>query len=135
MNKALKVSMAAYGIGGLFFGLSYLIFPTQMSQAQGAEVITDFLRGSKMTLGAALVPAGIFVALAARDPIKNISWVRFAAAFALLFFSVAIYVGVFVYQEFGRVWLGLIIHGPFAALFLILYPRRAAGRNLGSQPS
>lgn len=131
MIKALKIAMAAYGIGGILFGLSYLIFPTQMAESQGAGVITDYLLATKMTLGAALVPVGIFVLFAARDPIKDITWVRFATVFSLLFVSLAVYVGLFVYEEFERVWLGLIIHGPFAALFLVLYPRRIAGHDQG----
>lgn len=131
MTKALKVTMAAYGIAGTLFGLSYLIIPTQMSEAQGAEVITDFLIANKMTLGTALVLVGVSVIFAARDPINNITWLRFAAAFALAFALLSVYVGLFVYEEFDRVWLGLIIHGPFAALFLVLYPRRIAGHDQG----
>lgn len=64
--------------------------------------------------------------IAARDPIRQIQWVRFAIAFALLFVAVSVYLGLFVRNEFRSVLDGILIHGTFATLLLIFYPWRAA---------
>lgn len=109
MTKALKITMGIYGIGGTLVGLSYLFFPRE---------------DVRMVLGASLVAVGTFVVIAARDPIRNILWVRFAIVFALLFTAVSIYLGAVVRGEFRSVLDGIFIHGTFAVLLLILYPRQ-----------
>lgn len=125
MTRALKIAMATYGIGGALFGLSYLLLPEEMSELQGAEVISPYLIGTKMVLGASLVAVGTFVVIAAWDPIRNVLWVRFAIVFALLFVGVSIYLGAFGKAEFSEVADGILIHGTFAALLLLLYPRQS----------
>jgi len=124
MTRALKIVLATYGIGGGLFGLTYLIFPEQMAELQGAEAITPYLIGTKMVLGASLVAVGTFVVIAARDPIRHILWVRFAIVFALLFTAVSACLGLFVKAGFSEVLDGILIHGTFATLLLILYPRQ-----------
>ncbi len=122
MNKGLKIAMTAYGIGGALFGLSYLLIPDRMSEIQGAEVLTSFLTATKMTLGASLVAVGVFAAIAARDPIRNILWVRFTIVFATLFLGVAIYSGAVLFEDMGEAAVGWVIHGTFAVALLALYP-------------
>ena len=109
MTKALKITMATYGIGGTVVGLLYIFTPRE---------------DVRKVLGASLLAVGIFVAIAARDPIRHILWVRFAILFALLFTAVSIYLGAVVRGEFRSVLDGISIHGTFAALLLILYPRK-----------
>lgn len=124
MTKALKITMATYGAIGILYGLSYLLIPDQMSTLQGAEV-SDFLIAIEMTLGASVLAVGIFVVIAARDPILHLLWVRFAIVFALLFFATAVYSGLALFTDFSQAMVGVILHGVFAALLLFLYPRRA----------
>jgi membrane associated rhomboid family serine protease len=109
MTKALKITMATYGIGGTVVGLLYIFTPRE---------------DVRKVLGASLLAVGIFVVIAARDPIRHILWVRFAILFALLFTAVSIYLGAVVRGEFRSVLDGISIHGTFAALLLILYPRK-----------
>lgn len=131
MTKALRIVLATYGIGLTVVGLSYLFLPEEMSELQGAEELSAFLIGTKMVLGASLLAAGVFLVIASRDLIRNILWVRFAIVFALLFVAVSLYLGLFVKAEFSEVVDGILIHGTFAALLLILYFRqrlRAGGQ-------
>lgn len=109
MSKALKIVMATYGIGLTVVGLLYIFTPRE---------------DVRKVLGASLLAVGIFVVIAARDPIRQIQWVRFAIVLALLFTTVSIYLGAVVRGEFRSVLDGIAIHGTFAALLLILYPRR-----------
>lgn len=109
MTKALKIVLATYGIGLTVAGVLHFFF---------AEV------DDERTLGVALVAVGPFLFIAARDPIRQVQWVRFAIVFALLFTAVSIYLGAVVRGEFRSVLDGIAIHGTFATLLLILYPRQ-----------
>jgi len=109
MMKALKITMGTYGIGGTLVGFLYIFTPQE---------------DVRKVLGASLLAVGIFLVIAARDPIRNILWVRFAIVFALLFTAVSIYLGAVVRGEFRSVLDGIFIHGTFAVLLLILYPRK-----------
>lgn len=128
MTTARKVTMAAYGVGGSLFGIFYLFFPEQSSAMQGAEAMSAYLIATKMTLGASLVAVGAFTAIAARDPIANILWLRFAISFALLFLAVALYSGAVLFDSLSRASVGIVIHGLFAGLLIAVYPWRAADR-------
>lgn len=110
MNKALKLVLATYGVGLTLVGLSYILF-------QELDV--------RKVLGGTLLAVGPFLVLAARDPIRNIQWVRFAIVFALPFVGVSVYLGLFVRDDFLSVLDGILIHGAFATLLLVFYPRQA----------
>jgi hypothetical protein len=127
--------MTVYGIGGSLFGLFYLVFPEQSSVMQSGEAASAFLVATKMALGASLLAVGIFVAAAARDPIKNILWARFAIAFALSFLAVALYSGAVLFASFSQALLGETIHGLFAALLIAFYPWGWRRRDRGLSPS
>ncbi len=125
MNKALKVAMSVYGTGGTLFGLFYLFFPRQAAAMQGFQADSAYLVATKMALGASLVAVGIFVIIAARDPIKHILWVKFAVVFAILFLAVALYSGFRLFADVSQASVGIIIHGLAAAALLAFYPWRA----------
>jgi hypothetical protein len=124
MNKALKVAMSFYGIGGTLFGSLYLFFPRQATAMQGFQADSVYLVATKMALGASLVAIGIFVSVAARDPIRHILWVRFAISFAILFLAVALYSGFRLFDEISQASVGITIHGVAAFVLLGLYPWR-----------
>jgi len=124
MTKALKVAMSVYGAGGTLFGLFYLFFPQQAAAMQGFQADSAYLVATKMALGASLVAVGVFVIIAARDPIKHILWVKFAIVFAILFFAVALYSGFRLFTDFGQAIVGVTIHGVAAVALLALYTWR-----------
>lgn len=131
MIKALKITMAVYGIAGSLFGLFYLLAPQQAIAMQSPESIaTPYLIATKMSLGAGLLGGAFFAALAARDPIKNILWVRYAIVNAALFLAVALYTGFVLHGDIIEAMVGIVIHGGFGTALLILYPRGAAINQL-----
>lgn len=137
MSKALKVAMSVYGIVGTLFGLFYLFFPRQATEMQGFQADSTYLIATKMALGASLVAVGIFVIAAARDPIRNILWAKFAITFSMLFLSVALYSGFRLFAEVSQASVGIIIHGVAAAALLALYPwsrRRKSEKSLLTEP-
>ena len=121
MVKALKGTMTAYGAVGLVFGLAYVLFPRQAAELFGVEDVTPYLLSTKTALGASLVAIGIFVIIAARDPIKNSLWVKYSITFAFFFFAVAVYSIVAGYTDFAQSIVGLIIHAAFGILQIVFY--------------
>jgi hypothetical protein len=129
--KALKITMAAYGISGSIFGLLYLLAPQQAIAMQSPEsVATPYLIATKMALGAGIFAPAFFAVLAARDPIKNIQWVRYGIVNAALFLSVALYTGFILQGDIIEAIVGIVLHGGFGTALLVLYPRR----TLTNQP-
>jgi len=130
MIKALKISMATYGIIGSLFGLFYLLAPQQAIAMQSPESIaTPYLIATKMALGAGILGAAFFATLAARDPIKNILWVKFAIVNAGLFSLVALYSGFVLFEGVVQAIVGIVLHGGFGIALLVLYPRGAANQS------
>jgi hypothetical protein len=124
MKKALKLAMSVYGTGGTLFGLLYLFFPRQAVAMQGSQSDSAYLVATKMALGASLVAVGIFVIIAARDPIRNILWAKFTMVFAGLFLTVALYSGFRLYEDVSQASVGIIIHGVALIALLAFYPWR-----------
>ena len=119
----LKATMILYGLGNAVFGVLYLVAPDQLALMQGAESASAYLTSTKMALGAGLAVAGVFIVIAARDPVKRLLWVKFAIALAVLFSAVAWYSGLVLFDDLGQASTGVIIHGVFALLLLALYPK------------
>lgn len=125
--KALKITMATYAICGSLFGLFYLLAPQQAIAMQSPEsVATPYLIATKMALGAGIFAPAFFAALAARDPIKNIQWLRYSIVNAALFLSVALYTGFVLHGDVIEAIVGIVIHGGFGTALFILYLRGAA---------
>jgi hypothetical protein len=125
MNAALKVVMTIYGAIGAMFGLAYLFVTRQAIAIQGFEGDPSaYLVSNKMVLGTSILVVGIFVIIAARDPIKHILWVKFTIVFATLFLTVALYTGFVIFADLSQAIVGIIIHGVSAVALLISYPWR-----------
>jgi hypothetical protein len=119
--------MATYGIVGSIFGLLYLLAPQQAIAMQSPEsVATPYLIATKMALGAGILAPAFFAALAARDPIKNIQWVRYSIVNATLFLSVALYTGFVLQGDIVEAIVGIVLHGGFGIALFVLYPRGAS---------
>jgi hypothetical protein len=138
MKNALKMTMTVYGAVGTLFGLWYIILPRQAIEIQSPNgVVTAYLVGTKMALGASILAVGIFLMIAARDPAKNILWAKFAVVFATLFLAVALYSGFLLYGDVSVALVGIIIHGVAAAALLAFYPwsgRRTREQAASSKP-
>lgn len=124
MIKALRVVMIIYAIIGILFGLAMIFIADQLREWFNYAQAPDDVRYFTTALGAMFISSGVFVFMAARDPIKNISWVKYAILLALLSLCAALYTWVRGYSDFSQVGLAMIIHAVFAALLFIFYPWR-----------
>jgi hypothetical protein len=126
MIKALKVTMIVWSIIVIFIGLVYIFFPDQLLDMGGYEKGSGLVVYLLALLGICYIPAGAFVIIASRDPLKHIMWLQFAIAVAILTVVVvasSIGRGLVTFNQEG---IPLIINAVFAVLFLALYPYRAA---------
>jgi hypothetical protein len=129
MAKALKVVMIVYAVTGILFGLATILVPEQMAEWFSGPVPSDYERYLMASLGMANIAAAVFIIMAARDPIRNMNWVKFAIVWALIWVATILYALVRGYVDFDQQGIALIIHIVFAALFLILYPWKEKQRS------
>ena len=126
MIRGLKVVMIIWAVIAILLGLVYIFIPSQFADMVGFEhgpISTLYLLAM---LGITFVAIGAFLIIAARDPLKNILWVQFAIAWAILAVVVeasSIGRGFVTFEQVGT---GLIIDAVFAVALLALYPWRAA---------
>ncbi len=128
MIKALKVTMIVWGIIGILYGLAYVFIPNQYGDMFGFEKTPEYVLGLIASLGGCFIAVAVFIIAAARDPLRNISWVKFAILFSVLNLVTESYSVIRGYVDFAQAGMGIILYAIFAAAFLVFYPwRRASG--------
>jgi hypothetical protein len=76
--------------------------------------------------GVHMVAVGIFLIIAARDPINHILWVKYVIVLAILSLAAQLYSLILGHITLGSALTPIIIHAVFAAALLAFYPWRAA---------
>ena len=125
MIRALKVTMIVYGAVGIFTGLVYVIIPRQLDEIFGYELGPAYIAAIEVSLGMCFIAACIFLIAAARDPLRYISWVKFAILFAILTLVGDIYSIIRGYIDFSHAAIAITINAIFSAALLAFYPWRA----------
>jgi hypothetical protein len=126
MIKALRVVMIAWAVVGILFGLGFILVPEQMVASVGFQSGPPYVPYFLGLLGMAYVVSGVFVIMAARDPLKDVRWVKLALAWTLLDIVAVLYHIIRGNVTFGQAGFVLFIDGIFTILFLVFYPWRAA---------
>ncbi len=126
MIKPLKVTMIVYAVIGIVFGLVYIFVPRQLAAMFGHETGPAGVTELAATVGVSLVAVGIFLIIAARDPIKHILWVKYAIVLAILSLAAQLYSFILGYINLEAALTPIIIHAIIAAALLAFYPWRAA---------
>ena len=124
--KALKVVLIVYAVIGILLGLAFIIIPDQMSDWFNVAVFADFPKYILALLGAQFIVGSVFLIMATRDLVRNILWVKYAIAHAIVDALVAAYALIQDYGDFTSVGAALIIHAVFAVLLLVFYPWKAS---------
>jgi hypothetical protein len=122
MIKGLKVAMIVYAVIGILMGLAYIFLPDQFLEMGGFEEGPAYVAAFEAVIGASYIAACVFLIIAARDPLKNILWVKFATLFAILQFAAELYSFIRGYTNFEQGGMAIIVHAVFAVAFLALYP-------------
>jgi len=129
MIKALKVTMIVWGVIGILFGLAYIFIPTQLGEMFGFEKGPAHGYAMLASLGGSFIAVSVFVIAAARDPLRNISWVKFAILYSLVGLVMELYSVIRGYVDFAQAGMGIILWAIFAAAFLVFYPWRRASSS------
>ena len=125
MLKALKVTMIVWGVFHIILGLAFIFVPEELGEMfgyteEGPEYMLSFLA----SLGVGMIAPGVFVIVAARDPVKHILWVKFAILCAVLTLVVELYSVIQGYVTFDQAMMSIILPAVFAAALLVFYPWR-----------
>jgi hypothetical protein len=127
MLKALKILIIIWAAIGILWGVGMVFAPQQMGAMMGYETegpaYVPYLLAS---IGVSLiVSASFIIAAMTRDLLKNILWVQFAIAGAIISVAVAAYSMLMGFVTFEQAGVGMIIDGAFFIAFMALYPWRA----------
>ncbi len=124
--------MIVYAVIGILFGLTFIFLPSIVAGMFGLDAVPPTTSAIGAVLGASFISACIFLIVAARDPIKNILWVKYVIVFAILSFAAELSNVPRGYEGFDQALEGIVIHGLFAVLFLIFYPWHRKESNVAT---
>ena len=126
MIRALKVTLIVWGVKHILLGLALIVAPHQTASMMGFMEVASagvYLGG---LWGAGLLAASVWLIAAARDPLRNIAWVKFVILLSLLGLVVQLYSVIVGAVGFSQAGVGIIQDAIFAAAFLAFYPYRTA---------
>jgi len=126
MIRALKVVLIVYGAIGILWGLALILIPRELGDMLGYEHGPEYVVAFLASLGVCLIAPSVFLIAAARDPLRHISWVKFAILWAILIVVVELYSVIQGFVDFSQAGMTIILNAVFAVAFLVLYPYRAA---------
>ncbi len=126
MIRGLKVALVVWGVVHILLGLALIITPYQVGSMFGFGEIAGYVPYIMALWGAGFIAASVWVIAAGRDPLRHISWVKFVILLSILGLVVQLYSIVQGAADFSQAGVGIIEDAVFAAVFLALYPYRAA---------
>jgi hypothetical protein len=115
MIRAMRVTLVAYGVIWIILGMMLLLAPEQLYASQPFFCAI---------LGAGYIATSLFLISASIDPVRHISWVKFAVLWTLLSVVTQLYCVIKGYTTFNATAWSLIINAFFAVFFLGFYPWR-----------
>jgi hypothetical protein len=124
MIRALKVVLIVFGVIEILLGLSLVIIPDQAASMAGVSEVSGYLIYTMASLGMCLIAPGVFLIVAAWNPLRHINWVKFAILWCILGVVGGLYSIVRGALDFNHVGMQIIMDAVFALVFLALYPYR-----------
>jgi len=125
MMQVLKVALIVFGAIHILLGLAFILAPNQTATMMGFGEIGDPAVYIAAICGVTFIAASVWLIIIARDPLKHITWVKFAILWPLLGIVVQLYLVVQGVVDFSQARLGIIDDAVFAVVFLAFYPYRA----------
>jgi hypothetical protein len=124
MIKVLKIAMIVWSVIGILLGLGFIISPEQLISMAGFEKGPAYMPYFLTLLGIAYLSSGIFMVIAARDPLKHIILLQLVIVWSLVDALAASYFIIRGNVSFSQVGWVPIYDGIFVIAFLALYPWR-----------
>jgi len=127
MLRGLKVALIVYGAISILVGLAFIVVPNQVAASMiGLEEMPESMLYFMMMGGVMDMAVGVWLIVVGRDPLRHITWVKFAILLSILSVVAGSYSVVQGAVDFSQVGTGIVLHAVFAAAFLAFYPWRAA---------
>ena len=126
MVRGLKVALILFGAISILSGLAHIIVPYQLASMVGFGEIADYVPYLMAMVGICFIAPGVWLIVAGRDPLKHITWVKFAILWSILAVVAGLYSIIQGAVNFSQVGMVIILDAVFAVAFLALYPYRAA---------
>ena len=117
--------MIIYGALSILLGLMLIVAPNQAAIMFGFREITDYTKYFMALCGISFIAPGVWLVIAGRDPLRHITWVKFAVLWSILAVVAGLYSIVQGVVTFSQAGTGIILDAIFAVAFLVLYPYRA----------
>ena len=126
MIRALKVVMIVYGVMLILVGLMDIFAHDTVIKMFGITGAASYVKWLGEVIGALYIAIGVWIIAAGRDPLRNISWLKFVILKCILLVVITAHSILAGFVDFSQVGQMIIIYGIFAVVFLALYPWRAA---------
>ena len=129
MLKALKVVMTVYVVVHVLLGLIDITMHDFMATLLRISDVPSYVNWMEEVTGAIFIALGVWIAIAARDPIQHIRWVKFAITASSLILIVSVHSILAGYVEFSQVAISIVVPVIFVVALLVCYPWRLARRG------
>jgi len=126
MIQGLKIALITLGVIVILLGLAFIVIPELLASTFGFGEIPNYAPYVMAMLGISFIAPGVWLIVAGRDPLRHIAWVKFAILWSLLGVVAGVYSILQGAVDFSQVGMVIILDAVFAAVFLALYPYRAA---------
>jgi hypothetical protein len=126
MTNVLKPLLWIYGIILTLVGVGCVAIPGWGAKTfYGIEELTNGGLFYATMMGSLFIPMGIWLINVSRDPVKNITWIKFVLLKIAVWLVVEIYTLIKGYIEPGATVITLfVVDFIFGLAFLIFYPRK-----------
>lgn len=122
--RNLKVALVLFGAIHLAQGVVLITNPDRIADLMEFGGLATYVPYIMALLGSAFIAVGVWFIIAGRDPLENITWVKFALLWSILLLVTQLYSLTRGYVDFSQVWLGIVVSAIFAVAFLFFYPYR-----------
>ena len=120
------MALILFGAISILSGLAHIIVPYQLASMVGFGEIADYVPYLMAMVGICFIAPGVWLIVAGRDPLRHITWVKFAILWSILAVVAGLYSIIQDAVNFSQVGMVIILDAVFAVAFLALYPYRAA---------
>lgn len=120
--RGLKIVMIGGGAIETLMGLAFVFAPVQVVTMTGHGTGPTIGAYFISLLGTCILIPSVFIMIASRDPLRNISWVQFATVWAVVAVIVQTYSIMKGFATFHEVGGPLLLDVLFAIVYLSLYP-------------
>ena len=91
MTKVLRIALLIWGVIHVVLGLAFIFIPSQTAAVMGFGKLDSTSIYLGAICGVIFLAASIWLMIAAKDPIHNIKWVKFAILWAGLGVVIQLY--------------------------------------------